>query len=382
MREAEKIKVAMVMQSYLPRLGGAERQLDAVSMRLKQVGFQPFILTRRYRNMEPFEVIHGIPVYRVPAPAPQPLAAFCFLLFGLLRLVKEKPNLIHAYELLSPTDLSLTAKSILKTPLVIKVLRGGYLGDLHKLNTHFMGKGRISRVVRSDSVFIAISREIQEELIKAGVDMGRIRFVPNGVDTSVYQPIPTNLKAQLRKDLMLPGHFVFLYSGRLSPEKNLDWLLNVWGKFQEKKQATLMVIGSGPAAPLFEEGTLPNVRFEGYVDHPQIYYQAADAFVLPSKTEGLSNALLEAMACGLPVIATNVGAAPEVVNNGENGFLIHPGDSDALLLAMEKIYTHPKLRREFGQKGRERVNSDFSLDCTVQKLVGIYDDLLQSGGSV
>ncbi len=143
MPESRKLWVAMVIQSYLPRLGGAEKQLAEICRRLRNKGIEPVVITRRYAGMQAYEVIDGTPVYRVPAPQPKPLAAFSFILFGLARIGQIKPDVIHAHELLSPTDLAILGRKIWKKPVIVKVLRGGKLGDRDTLPHRQCGAARI-----------------------------------------------------------------------------------------------------------------------------------------------------------------------------------------------------------------------------------------------
>ena len=122
-----------------------------------------------------------------------------------------------------------------------------------------------------------------------------------------------------------------------------------------------------------------HVIFAGYVPDPCLYYQTSDLFILPSETEGLSNAMLEAMACGLPVAATRVGAAVELVRNGENGRLVTAGDNAELSEALEFFLSKPKEGLRMGRNGMELVRREYSLDQTVEHLTSIYLELAGGG---
>ncbi len=376
MPDTQGLRVVMVIQSYLPRLGGAEKQLAAVCRRLRQRGLEPSIVTRRYAGMAAFESIDGTPVYRVPAPQPKPLAAFCYLLFGFFKTRSLRPQVLHAHELLSPSDLGILAKRSLDCPLVVKVLRGGKLGDLDKLHHRRSGQRRIRRLKQHVDIFLTISREINQELAAEGIEPARCRFLPNGVDTEIYQPVSEREKMEIRAALGLPPGLIYLYSGRLAPEKGLSTLLQAWDSVCERyPQAHLLILGSGEMEAELRKSAGRRVIFGGYVPDPCLYYQASDLFVLPSETEGLSNSMLEAMACGLPVLATRVGAAVELVQNGENGRLISAGDCAELAEAMEFFLTDPKEGRRMGTNARELVSQEYSLDKTVERLMDIYAEL-------
>ena len=120
------------------------------------------------------------------------------------------------------------------------------------------------------------------------------------------------------------------------------------------------------------------VRFVGEVQDVTPYLHSADVFALPSATEGLSGALLEALASGLPVIATSVGGAPDIIQHLENGYLIPPDDVDALKLALQTLLSDSALRARLGENGRRRVASAFSLELVADRLAGLYRALLTS----
>ena len=380
MADLHGLRVVMVIQSYLPRLGGAEKQLAAICRELRKQGLEPSIVTRRYPDMSAFELIEGTPVYRVAAPRPKALAALCYLIFGYFRIRSLRPQLLHAHELLSPTDLGILAKRSLGCPLMVKVLRGGELGDLDKLHHRRGGKARIQRLKQHVDIFLTISREIEAELAAEGIDAARCRFLPNGVDTHIYQPASQREKKEIRAALGLPDGPICLYSGRLAPEKGLDTLLESWKKINTgHPQAHLLLLGSGPQEAALRQMAGERVIFSGYVPDPCLYYQACDLFVLPSQTEGLSNAMLEAMACGLPVIATHVGAAQELNPKGENGRLVSAGSAQELAQALEFFLSNPLEGRRMGANGRKFIQNAYSLDQTLARLTAVYAELAEEG---
>ncbi len=380
MADLHGLRVVMVIQSYLPRLGGAEKQLAAICRELRKQGLEPSIVTRRYPGMSAFELIEGTPVYRVAAPRPKALAALCYLIFGYFRIRSLRPQLLHAHELLSPTDLGILAKRSLGCPLMVKVLRGGELGDLDKLHHRRGGKARIQRLKQHVDIFLTISREIETELAAEGIDAARCRFLPNGVDTHIYQPASQREKKEIRAALGLPDGPICLYSGRLAPEKGLDTLLESWKKINTgHPQAHLLLLGSGPQEAALRQMAGERVIFSGYVPDPCLYYQACDLFVLPSQTEGLSNAMLEAMACGLPVVATHVGAAQELNPKGENGRLVSAGSAQELAQALEFFLSNPLEGRRMGANGRKFIQNAYSLDQTLARLTAVYAELAEEG---
>ncbi len=228
-------------------------------------------------------------------------------------------------------------------------------------------------------VFLTISREIDEELAAEGIDAARCRYLPNGVDTSIYKPVSQKQKSEIRAALGLPQGYLCLYSGRLAPEKGLETLLQAWQAVSARHpQAHLLLLGSGPMQAALQAAAGERVIFGGFVPDPCLYDQAADLFVLPSKTEGLSNAMLEAMSSGLPVLATRVGAAGELNADGRNGRLVAPGNADELTEGLDFFLSDPQAGRRMGANGRKFVQANYSLDATVERLLTVYSELVEA----
>jgi len=371
------LRVAMLIQAYYPRLGGAERQLDSLIPFLKDLCIEVEIFTRRYdRALSHFEMINDIPVHRLPVPGPKPLAALSFSLSAIPLLKRFKPDIIHAHELLSPATTAILAKRIFGTPVVAKVLRGGKLGDLAKLKNRAFGSRRIDSIKHGIDSFIVISTEIDGELADLGVPTERRIFIPNGVDLDRFKPLSFEDKSNLRRSLNLPNGLIVVFSGRLDPEKRVKELIEIWnvvvGMYPD---ATLLILGTGTEEGKLKQLAGKNVRFEGNLKDVAPYLSASDIFVLPSSTEGLSNALLEAMASGLSTIATSVGGAIDLIEDGKNGILISPNDPQELLSALLILLSDPALRNQFGFNARKFIGKNYSIPMVAERLNALYREL-------
>jgi glycosyltransferase involved in cell wall biosynthesis len=368
----EPLRVAMIIQGYLPKLGGAEQQLAGLAPRLMAAGVEVHVLTRRYPGLEKFEIINGVPVHRLPIPGPKLFDSLVFMAAALRLLARLQPDVIHAHELLSPTTTALAARRLLGVPVVAKVLRGGELGDLARLRRNPLSATRIPAMAREVDRFIVISREIDRELAEIGVPTERRVFIPNGVDTQRFIPAAEEQRRALRASLGAPQGAVVLYAGRLSPEKNLHLLANVWQSLHNRfPTAELWIVGKGEEENTLRGFTSAGVRLLGYQPDVLPYLQAADLFVLPSQAEGLSNALLEALACGLPVVATAVGGSVDVIETGRNGLLVPPGDAAALQGALQALLSDPQECSQLGQND----HATRSLDQTASALVALYREV-------
>ena len=371
-------RVAMIIQRYLPHVGGAERQLQQLAPRLRDLGFDLHILTRRERGLARFEEIDGIPVHRLPAGGPKAWAAFTFTVTALWKLIRLRPAILHAHEILTPATIVLYARRLLRRPVLVKVLRGGGRGDIYKLKKRPFWKSYLRSLIRNVDIFLVISQEIDRELEALGVPAEKRLFLPNGVDAVRCIPISEQRKEKLRLQLGLPLQATLVvFAGRLVPEKRVDHLLRVWGDVRSKHPAAcLLILGDGEEQARLREMRVEGAQLPGRVDDAVRYLQAADLFVLPSSTEGLSNSMLEAMSCGLPVLATSIGGAPDVIRHGESGYLVPPDDLSALQDGLETLLGDPSLRLTLGANARQRILAEFSLDSMARRLSGLYQQLL------
>lgn len=369
------MRVAMIIQGFHPRVGGAERQLLALGPRLRTLGVDVHVLTRRYAGLPGFEWVDGLPVHRVMTPGPKPLASASFTADAIRRLRRLRPDVIHAHELLSPTTTAVMAGMLLSTPVVAKVLISGeveYLRDQRPLGRLRMGLFR--HQVRA---FIAISRDIDEELAASGVLERRRRFIPNGVDTRRYAPGTDERKQATRDQLGLGNGPLVVYAGRLEPQKNLRALLAVWETVREEyPDAELALAGQGSQGAELEAVAGQGVRFLGAMPDVADLLASADVFVLPSWREGLSNALLEAMASGLPVVASCVGGAPELIEHGRSGLLVDPSDPSSLESALREVLGDAALRTRLGGCARDCVVANYDLDERAAELRELYREVM------
>ncbi len=372
------LRVVVIIQDYYPRLGGAQRQVAEQAPLLKQLGVEITVLTRRYAGLKPFEQVDGVPVYRLPIPGSKPVAAITFILAGVWKIIRLRPDLIHAQELLSPSSTAVLARWLTGIPVVAKVLRGGRLGDMEKIASGKFGWFRVPFVCNNIDGFAVISREIDSELAGVGVPASNRFPLTNGVDTERFAPLPASAKLELRRHLGLPlDGLLTVYAGRFEPEKRIDQVIRLWPDIHEKHpNARLLLLGSGKQEEALRKMAGDAVDFIGQVDDVVPYLQAADLFLLPSSTEGLSNSMLEALSCGLPVIATTVGGAEDVLIHNHSGWLIPPDAPEQIRAALWRILDDEPLRAQLGKNARQKMVDEYALPVIVKKVRSMYDEIL------
>ena len=369
----DRCAVAMVIHDYYPRVGGAQQQVADLARLLRQDGVEVSVLTRRFPGLQAFEVRHGIPIYRLPIPGPPAVAALVFTLTGVRLLSRLRPAVVHAHELFSATTTAVMAKRLLGNRVVATAHRSGILGDVYRVRHKAFGERRLRTIVSQVDAFVVISREIDQELAGLGVPASARVHIPNGVDTERFRPLAASEKQSLRARLGLPAGPLVVFSGRLAAEKRLDLLIGIWPQVRNAQpEAALVLVGAGPEDENLRAAAGPGVIFAGRQDDVAPYLQTADVFVLPSAAEGLSVALLEAMAAGLAPIVTAVGGAADVIEHGRNGWLIPPNDPDALSAAVIQWLSNPAGRAAMAQHARQRVLAEFALPVMAARLRDLY----------
>jgi glycosyltransferase involved in cell wall biosynthesis len=211
------------------------------------------------------------------------------------------------------------------------------------------------------------------------VTADKLAVLPNGVDADAWRP-DAAVRRALRLELNLEDEFLWFTAGRLDAVKDYPTLL--WAMVEVPESARLVIAGSGPLeADLLRLSTLlgldSRVRFIGFDRDVMRWMQTADGFVLSSRWEGLPMGLLEAAACALPAVATDVPGTREVIVDGETGWLAPTGDAVALGEAMTRMMqTPPEKRRTMGQRARQNVIDRFSLNAVLDQWETQYRELL------
>ena len=318
----------------------------------------------------------GATVQRLPAPGPKPLAALLFIFSALWRIGQIKPDIVHAHELLSPATVAMLSKRLFASRTVAKVLGGGEKGDISKLRDN---PSRLRSLRANIDAFIAVSHEIDGELDQAGVPATKRHYIPNGVDTEHFKPASLDEKRRLRLELGLdPVSPTVIYVGRLHPDKRVDLLLEAWPAVRtQHPNASLLIIGSGADEESLRQKTSAGVEFLGQKENVLAYLRASDLYVLPSAREGLSNSMLEALAVGLPVIATAVGGTPDVIRHEQEGLLIPANDGPALQSALLRLLGDVSLRARLGAQARAHIEAYYSMDAAVERVLELYEGLLK-----
>ena len=223
------------------------------------------------------------------------------------------------------------------------------------------------------------------------VPEGKVVLIYNGVDTDRFSPeMRRKFGPTMRRELDIPdGALVIGKVANFHPIKDHAALLAAVAEVHRGvaggEQPYLLLVGSGPEEGAIRDKAdelelLPYVRFAGSVADVERYYAAMDVFALTSRAEGFSNAVLEAMASGLPCVVTDVGGNAEAVDDGVNGYVVAPSDAGALRDKLSVLLKDERLRADMGAAGRRIAIEKFGVDRMVEETVGMYREVLRETG--
>jgi glycosyltransferase involved in cell wall biosynthesis len=237
------------------------------------------------------------------------------------------------------------------------------------------------RSIRRYDQVICVSTDLYERCLDFGVPAERCWYVPNGVDTDEFRRDTTREEAKARLGAPLDRPLIGMV-GRLSSEKRCDLVIRALGLLRESGvEAELWIAGEGPERArleglVAESDLAERVQFRGYVADTKTLYQALDLLVMSSVREGLPNALLEAMAFEVPVVATRIAGIPGLIVDGENGFLVDAASGELLQRAVTRLIASPDLAKDLGRAARRTVVESFSFAGRMTRIRRIYDETL------
>jgi glycosyltransferase involved in cell wall biosynthesis len=354
---------------YPPIVGGQEMFAGNITKALAERGATVSVITRQsVPAAAPRERVGLVDVRRIPPAgvlkgkgwsAVFPVISYLLRLFWMLLTearnfdvvmvsgVKLMPLIVVPICLLTGKKCILRAESFfeLKETVSAESLREMH-GSAGKMLVAVMDRLRRWMLVRAGAV-IAISSEIHNALNLRGIEDNHIRRIPNAVDLKKFSPVSPAEQLVLRERHGLPKERTLLiFSGRLSRAKGLPMLMEAWPTLLQRFPGLcLVIVGSGKLSFddceaemkqfVSEHGLQREVLFLGESDRVHELLQASDLFVFPTEYEGFSLALVEALGSGIPVVVTAVGAAPDLIKEGQNGFLFSPKDKGALIAALD-----------------------------------------------
>ena len=303
----------------------------------------------------------------------------------LARLIrKERPQILHTHTAKAGTVGRVAAllAGSRRPPIVVHTFHGhvlrGYFGPLRSLFFRLLERWLATRT----TALIAVSPQVRDDLVALGVaQQDRFVVIRLGIELDERIVPEQNGRDESRRYLGIPGdRFAVGWIGRMTAVKRTDDVLVAFKRLRESGvDAVLCMVGDGPDRAGLEQrahdlGIARETLFLGYQEKVAQFYAAFDALVLPSGNEGTPVSVIEALAAERPVVATRVGGVPDVVRDGEDGFLVEAGATDDLAERLSRLARDPELRARMGKHGRDRVLPRYA----VERLIADVDELYRS----
>ena len=347
--------------------------------------FRNFDKRESYKGVDMFEINPLVTIHSVPHSLSFPLSY-------IHRLVQERDvEIIHALmDYSTNTAAASFVSKVTDIPFVYNVQgmgtrTGRFVVDALAECYDWTIDRFISRNAKK---LILLSKSLISRTRKLGVPDSKVVVIPSGVDSAHYNPERPEVKrraSQLRGEFGFHNEVVVGFVGRLYPAKGLTYLFSAVKRIQSKlPNITLLVVGDGAQRKELEAmSKMLKVKtiFAGWQHDVVPYYSLMDIFVLPSLFEGLPNVILEAMAMRKAVIATKVGGNPDVLSDGENGFLVPVRNVQKLALALEKLIEDETLRAKMGAMNRQKVETCFLWSKTAEKVEKVYREITNFAGA-
>ncbi|MEM4389056.1 MAG: glycosyltransferase family 4 protein [Candidatus Micrarchaeia archaeon] len=385
------MKICHLDPLFLPYHGGAEKHVFEISRRLIKKGYDITVLTSRLPATATSEVIEGIKVKRVNPTLyipsfPFPLSflppPFSIMPFQCIDVLRQDADIFHIHNRFWYGPGVLLAAKLRGKALILTLHNARPEGI--DFPTDFFGLlfdlayGR--RIMELADKIICVSEYTKRVTVPPRL-WEKCIVITNGVDTQRFNPRVSG--ERVRKKLGIPTDApLILCNARLVRQKGLPYLIDAFALTKRDfTGAKLVVIGKGPLKEeLLAQATRLGVDRDFVIttgipeDELPEWYAAADLFVLPSVWEPCAVVLLEALASGKPIVATNIGGNPELVTR-ECGLLVRARDADALYAAMARLLAAPALRRKMARAARRRAERLFSWDIVAEKIHKVYQSI-------
>jgi glycosyltransferase involved in cell wall biosynthesis len=392
-----KPRVLVLTTYYHPVLGGVETHARQLVNHLHRKGFGVEVVTKRIgRHDQKATSIDGVAVHRV-GPAGERSASGKWValpaFFTKTLALAPRVDVVACIDYRGIGVAAVAACRLLGRPLIIQGETAGVLaGAADGSNSGLPPESTIVRLLkaparalyrRADHI-VCIGRDLEREALLAGMPRERVHYLPHGVDLQRFRPAASGERDRIRAELGWPNDKrIVLFVGRLSLEKGVLDLLDAWRSVNDR-DAMLMLVGPDMVGHRWDAGAPgrayvaahglgDRVRFEGGTLDPAPFYRAADVFVQPSHFEALGNTALEAMASGLPVVASGVGGLGDFCVDGANALLHERRSPRSLADALTRVLGDAVLRERLATAGLQTVTERFELGALLDRYAGLVE---------
>jgi glycosyltransferase involved in cell wall biosynthesis len=369
--------------------GGVQKQIKLQSEELHSLGYRVFIVQRhdphfvekagQWQHVEFLPTADPFAGRETSSRITQRAKGLLFVLTAVYAIYKKRRRIsvIHAHQLYSPTLVAVVARILFGVRIVVKVTASGTLGEMRELKRLPFLRLRKLAFTKIDRL-IVLSEEMKNEMLELGFKISSIKLLPNSVKIPAVSRYDQGF-GQSRSNLQI------LFCGRLSKEKCLDDLLKAAAQVSRTtKKCTVHLVGGAYGGRDVTDslkklaGTLPGLEVLFHGDQAEVssFYLRADVFVLPSESEGMSNALLEALSFGVPCVASDIAPNQSLLTHDQNGLLFRQGDYSDLARQLERLAQDQngtgELSQRLGREAKRNMKEKFSTEAICKELVKLY----------
>ena len=400
-------RVLLLTTYFHPVLGGVETNARRLAAFLQRDGFDVLVVTKRVGRDVPVEdLVDGVPVLRVPPSGERsPAGKWLMLPFAFVALLRlrRRFDLICCIDYRGVGLAAAVAGWLLGRPVVVQAGTTGVLSCANwnpaLIRCGLSPRSRVAAWLKrplralyaSATAFLCISREIEREAIACGVPPDRVHYLPHSIDVAEFRPpAPGEREAIRAEEGWPPDRPICLFLGRLSLEKGILDLLEAWQRL-DRPQALLVVVGPDMPGHPWDAGvrardfvtshaTADRVRFTGPRQDTARLLRAGDLFVQPSHFEAFGISVLEALATGLPVVASRVGGMVDYLVHEENALFCPPEQPEGFAVQIRRLLDDPGLRDRLGRAGRLTVERSFNEAVMFGRTAAIFQALIAGAG--
>ncbi len=422
-----RLRICMVAFQFYPVVGGAESRAIKQAYQLRELGHEVTVITLRHqKEWDKLENMDGISIIRIGGIYTRQdtlrlgrLGHFPLDLLTFLKLwqLRKQYDILHSLQISTLSGAAALISKLTGKPLIISVASSGpgkvqtkedatlmadtladKVSDLSFLKIPFDdivasgldslektaigGRLILNYIKKSDAFYHILSNRSRAYLTSRGFRADKIFRIPNGIDINKFYPAPEKRPdpAKAERDIVCVA--------RMSFPKGIDVLLHSWyrmmsepGEWRAQLKPRLLIAGGGELEEQIkriahELGIEDSVVFLGLTKNVIPLVQGAWGFVLPSRWEGMPNALLEAMACEVPCISTRVSGSEDIIENGVNGLLVEPEQPAELAVALRRVIEDTKFAQGLAEKGLETIKRDYLLTRVTEQMLELYERAL------
>jgi glycosyltransferase involved in cell wall biosynthesis len=393
------LRAAMVTYQFPPMFAGGARHALELAKALRRRGVESFFIGANLKNAPGHENYEGFPVFRFTPRGPGRIRYLTYALQVGKKLFAEKDSLdiIHLHSIRPFYFIIFALANLLKKPIVLSPTLIGHDDPMTLKTKPFLWQVE-GKLYRRYGKIICKSTAIKDSCVRAGIPNALLASIPGAVpcaeSNSPFRPAhgPQEVRETRGALGLPPDSFIVTFVGHIQERKGCDLLFEAWQELLKEKRFSghLMLVGPYPSdqerdgfaarlKPVLETAAEKRIIFTGQVDYADVpgYLRASDCFVFPSKREGLSKAVIEAMACGLPAICANIpGVTGDMIEDGADGLILESRDSAELARTILRLHDDAALRHKLSSNAIRKVRDKFSIAEVAQRHQELYRELV------